>query len=292
MSSALSRSGRLFPLLLPDPTIRLDRVEITPQAVTFTLCTTAPAALCPRCAQPARQVHSYYARSARDLPIHGRPAVLRLTARRFFGRNADCTRRVFCEPVPALLAKHARATTRLTNTYRHLGLALGGEPGSRLAAKLGMPTNPDTLLRRVKQARPTTTSAPATRVVGVDDGAMRKGQTYGTIVIDLERSAVLELLPVRDGGELKTSLGEHPEVEVLRRDRWASFADTAAEAGPPCPAGRRPLASAQERPRGPGALPRSVCREDCRSIRRAYLSSSSPDIRSGNGAARSGRPTG
>src|SRR3954453_12952561 len=61
---------------------------------------------------------------------------------------------------------------------------------------------------------------------------MRKGQTYGTIIIDLERSQVLELLPGRDGTELKTWLGRHPEVEVLSRDRWAAFADAASEAAP------------------------------------------------------------
>jgi hypothetical protein len=61
---------------------------------------------------------------------------------------------------------------------------------------------------------------------------MRKGQTYGTIIIDLERSQVLELLPGRDGTELKIWLGQHPEVEILSRDRWASFADAAAEAAP------------------------------------------------------------
>src|SRR4029077_9368115 len=51
-------------------------------------------------------------------------------------------------------------------------------------------------------------------------------------IIDLERSQVLELLPGRDGTELKTWLGKHPEVEVLSRDRWVSFADAAADAAP------------------------------------------------------------
>ena len=220
----------MLSLLLPNPGLCLDRVEITPQAVILGLRTTAPAALCPRCAQPARQVHSHYTRSAHDLPIQGRPALLRLTARRFFCGASDCPRRVFCERFPGLLAKYAQATTRLADTHRDIGLALGGEPGSRLAAKLGMPTSPDTLLRRVKQLRPE--SIPPPRVVGVDDWAMRKGHTYGTIIIDLERSVVLELLPGRDGVELKTWLGRHPEVEVLSRDRWTAFADAAAEAVP------------------------------------------------------------
>lgn len=222
----------MHPLLLPDPLLRLDRIEITAQTIALCLRTAAPAALCPVCAQPARQVHSRYTRHAHDLPIQGRPAVLCLTARRFFCRHADRPRRVFCAPLPHLLARHARSTLRLTDTHQHIGLALGGEPGARLAAKLGMPTSPDTLLRRIKQARPNRTPPPAPRVVGVDDWAIRKGHTYGTIIIDLERSVVLELWPGRDGAEWKTWLGQHPEVEVLSRDRWASDADAATDAAP------------------------------------------------------------
>ncbi len=215
-----------------DPGLCLDRVEITAQTVTLCLRTTAAVVPCPLCTRPAHQIHSRYSRSAHDLPIQGRPALLRLTARRLFCRTAHCPRRVFCEQLPGLLAKHAQSTARLQATHRHLGLALGGEPGSRLAAKLGMPTSADTLLRRVKRPVLDSVTPSPPRVVGVDDWALRKGHTYGTIIIDLERSAVLELLPGRDGVELKTWLGQHPEVEVLSRDRWAAFADAAAEAAP------------------------------------------------------------
>jgi hypothetical protein len=72
----------LLPLLLPAPALRLDRVEITDQAVTLSLRTTVPASPCLLCAQPARQVHSRYTRHAHDLPIRGRPTVLCLTAPR------------------------------------------------------------------------------------------------------------------------------------------------------------------------------------------------------------------
>jgi transposase len=115
----------LLPLLLPDPGLRLDRLEITPATITLTLRTTSPTASCPDCAQPTHQIHSRYTRHARDLPIHGCPVRLRLTARRFFCNNPDCPRRIFCEPLPLLLARHAQAARRLTDTQRHLGLALG-----------------------------------------------------------------------------------------------------------------------------------------------------------------------
>ena len=107
---------------------------------------------------------------------------------------------------------------------------MGGEAGSRLAGLLDMPTSPDTLLRRVK-AWPGE-STPSPRYVGVDDWAVRKGRRYGTILVDLERGRVLDLLPGRDGEALKAWFREHPGVEVVTRDRWAAFAQAAAEAAP------------------------------------------------------------
>jgi transposase len=114
--------------------------------------------------------------------------------------------------------------------HRAIGFALGGEPGSRLAERLDMPTSPDTLLRRVRQA--VDEPIPSPRYVGIDDWAIRKGQCYGTIVIDLERRRVVDLLPGRDGKALKKWLEQHPGVEVITRDRWAAFANAATSAAP------------------------------------------------------------
>lgn len=99
-----------------------------------------------------------------------------------------------------------------------------------MAAHLDMPTSPDTLLRRVKAAADE--PEPTYRYVGIDDWAIRKGQSYGTILVDLERGCVIDLLPGRDGSALKAWLLEHPGVEVITRDRWPAFARAAAEAAP------------------------------------------------------------
>ena len=59
-----------------------------------------------------------------------------------------------------------------------------------------MPTSDDTILRHLKrQARARNANASA-RVVGIDDWAWRKGSTYGTIVVDLERREVVDVLPI------------------------------------------------------------------------------------------------
>jgi transposase len=216
---------------LPDhPGLRLDHVTLGPGAVTMEVAAPAPTAECPCCGRPSARIHSRYVRTVRDLPWQGRTVTLRLTVRKFLCRSADCARVVFCERLPEFLSAHARTTDRQTDAHRLLGFVLGGEAGARVAEKMAMPTSPDTLLRRVKDAPGEPTPAP--RVVGVDDWALRKGQHYGTILIDLERGRVIDILPGRDGEALKAWLKEHPDVEVISRDRWAAYAQAAAEGAP------------------------------------------------------------
>jgi transposase len=223
----------MAPLLAPlpgCPGLRIDDLVLTPTTAVALVASTAPAADCPRCGTPTHRRHSHYRRTVADLPCQDRPVALRLVVRRFRCARPDCPQAIFCERLPGLLEPHARSTTRLAGAHRAIGFALGGEAGSRLADRLDMPTSPDTLLRRLQNAPGEVDPPP--RYVGVDDWAMRKGQRYGTILIDLERGRVIDLLPGRDGFALKAWLKEHPSVEVITRDRWAAFAQAAAEAAP------------------------------------------------------------
>ena len=70
------------------------------------------------------------------------------------------------------------------------------------------------------------------RVVGVDDWAWKKGQTYGTILVDLERRTVADLLPQRSADQLAEWLKQHPEVKVITRDRFGLYAGGARRGAP------------------------------------------------------------
>jgi transposase len=151
-------------------------------------------------------------------------------ARRFFCANADCRRRIFAERLPAVAAVHARTTVRLDKAHCNIGVALGGEAGSRLAACLAMPTSADTLLRRIRRAP--LPRHPAVRALGVDDWAFRKGHCYGTILCDLERHRVVDLLPERCADGLSEWPKKHPEVEVISRDRADEYTRGAGAGAP------------------------------------------------------------
>jgi transposase len=146
--------------------IRLLDVSIEDESVRLYLRVTAPTAACPRCAVSSSSVHSRSQRHLTDLAWGTRAVRIQLTARKFRCRNRACGRRIFTERLPDLVAAYGRHTHRLATALRAIGLALGGNGGARLAARLRLPTSPSMLLRLARGAPIPPT--PALQVVGVD----------------------------------------------------------------------------------------------------------------------------
>src|ERR1700683_1588283 len=94
-----------------------------------------------------------------------------------------------------------------------VALALAGRPGSRLAAKLAMPSCRDVLIRLIR-AQPIP-AAGHIDVLGVDDLAVRRGQSYNTILIDMGTHKPVDVLPDRESATLAAWLREHPEVQTV-----------------------------------------------------------------------------
>ncbi|MDP9477182.1 MAG: ISL3 family transposase, partial [Actinomycetota bacterium] len=198
--------------------------------VTILASTPGTSARCPLCGHVSRRPHSFYTRTLADLPWGGVPVRFRVRVRRFFCDETGCARRVFAERLDGVAQRYARRTDRQREALDLIAFTLGGEAGTRLAVELGLSISPDTLLNYIRCSPEACYSAP--RALGVDDWSLRKGQTYGTILVDLERRRVIDLLPARSADALAAWLRDHPGVEVLARDGSNTYADGAARGAP------------------------------------------------------------
>ena len=177
--------------------------SVQPSASELVMCVACQAASMPRpqCHQPSARIHGHYQRTVADLPCAGRNVILALMVRKFVCSTPICPRKIFTERLPGLAESYARMTSRLIVLVQALGLAAGGQMGTRLADRIAVATTPPTLLRHLMQLP--TPVARAVRVLGVDDFAWKKRHHYGTLLVDLERHKIVEMLADRESATLE-----------------------------------------------------------------------------------------
>jgi len=208
--------------------LHVDDLTLDKTGLLITARITAAQASCRVCGRASARVHSRYWRTFKDLAWQDRSVTWRVQVRRF--HCGHCPGRIFAERVPGLGTRKARRSDRLAAAQTDIGMVLGGEAGARLSRRLAMPVSGDTVLRLIR--RRGTVPPPPPRVVGIDDWAWRRGRSYGTIVCDLERRRVIDLLPGRSAAPVRDWLAAHPSVTVVSRDRSGPYAEAARTGAP------------------------------------------------------------
>jgi transposase len=174
---------------------------------------------CPRCRAPSTRGHSRYFRHLQDLPVQGAAVVVKMQVSRWRCLNRECERETFTDQLPEIVCPHARRTQRIAELVHLFGHGTGGRSGERLMKRLGMPVSDDTILRHLKRQVARLRARTLVRVAGIDDWSWRKGRTYGTIIVDLERREVVDVL---QEALVRTAWTQHSRWQIGRTTELTS----------------------------------------------------------------------
>jgi len=211
------------------PLLKIQKIENYESVSRIYASARSPRSRCPVCGKYSNRVHDYYYRTISDLPIFQSKTIIILKTRKFKCVNRLCQRKVFSEQTPAIL-RYSRRTERTAKLLETLAIELTGRLGSIVSKQLNLTVSSSTMTKIAHNLPLPDIVQP--KVLGVDDWAYRKGVSYGTILIDMETSRPIDLLPSRDGQVLKDWLLKYKDVKIITRDRASSYAAAIIEACP------------------------------------------------------------
>lgn len=187
----------------------------------FGLLSVSEGAICPCCGMESRRLHGYQERTARDLPIFGKPVTLKIAQKKYFCDNEDCEIDIFTESND-LINQYSQFTSRCREYMLKVATLVSCESAVKILSYQGIRVSGDTLLNMIKAAGKEYT-ATIGKNIGVDDWAYRRGQKYGTLICDLDTHEIVDVLEGRDSETLEKWLQGHQDIEIVSRDRASAY---------------------------------------------------------------------
>lgn len=216
----------------PGPGVNVLGISLASNGNWIVSATAKPVGICPDCRTRSRYRHGWRKRTLQDLPVQGQVVKIRLALSRWQCRHRECLRQTFTDRLPDIALPYTRRTARMAAIVDVIGHSMGGRPAEYLMSRLGMPVSDDTILRQIKRRASVSNQNADIRVVGIDDWSWRRSTRYGTIMVDLERRVVVDVLDDRSVESAKAWLQERPSIEIVSRDRCGLYAQAAREGAP------------------------------------------------------------
>ncbi len=188
---------------------------------------------CPICGKMSTKLHATYRRKFQDTPIRCKQTFLHANVYKYDCENPDCECKSFYGGSSVCQKKASQVRTDALNTLiLAVSMYLSNEGASKVLALLGVQVSNDTIQRLYDRIE--FIDNPDVEAIGVDDVAIRKGQTYATAIYDLKDHHLIALLDGRDGEPLKEWLKSHNKVRLVARDRASAYASAINEVLPEC----------------------------------------------------------
>lgn len=164
-----------------------------------------------------------------DLPILGKNVQLEITAREYNCMNKECNTTSIAETFDGFLNAYSRMTERCADFICTLALETSCEGCARICKTLGIRTSGDTVIRLLLRKYECLPKPETGDVIGVDDFAYKKRNTYGTIIVNEKTHESVALLEGRDGEALREWFKNNKQIKVVTRDRASAYAKVIAE---------------------------------------------------------------
>jgi Transposase and inactivated derivatives len=211
--------------------LQIIKIEEESKQIKITMKSRKHSHNCPLCGQEAQIYHATYMRSVQDLPIFQKNVILHIKAYDYYCANEDCEGVSFAEDYEDFIGRSDRMTERLENFIQTLALETNCEGAAVICKELGIRTSGDTIIRILRK-QADIPAAKCGEVIGVDDFAYRKGQTYCTVICDGKTRHPIDILDGRDGKSLKEWLANNKHIKKVTRDRAGAYAKAISEVLP------------------------------------------------------------
>lgn len=216
--------------LFGDNFIVYDWKETTDKIVIF-LKATSHDDICPICGSHTSHLHNTYHRVIQTYPIHSKPTYLDVIAYKYDCLNPECNRKVIMQTLP-FASSSQRRTDELNCLILAVSMFLSNEGASKVLKLLGVKISNDSIKRLLDKI--IIEDDPNVEAIGIDDVAIRKGQTYATAIYDMEDHHLIALLDGRDKETVKSWLQNHKKIKIATRDRASAYAYAISEVLPEC----------------------------------------------------------
>lgn len=213
----------------PKSELEIESVDIVDNIVNIYAHGSLEYGFCPYCGAKSYKVHSRYIRHVYDLPILGKSSVLHLRMRKFFCMNPECKYRTFAEQPGIEVFRYRRRTRRCEIVLYRNALKHSSNTSHKLLSGQGVYLSASAILRDLHRLEPS--SHLDVRRIGIDDWAQKKGRVYGSIIVDLDQSTVIDLLDDREQESFGAWLDKHRSVELASRDRSTDYSAAIASSG-------------------------------------------------------------